>query len=67
MRNKSKNFWNKLILCTPYLKKPRTNQLTYFAEEKYLNSIEITYEMLQAEVAFFNVSYGPSTKKAYNF
>ena len=36
-------------------------QLTYFAEEKYLSSIEITYEMLQAKVASFNVSYGPST------
>ena len=62
MRNKSENFCNKLLLCSPYLKKPRTNSIKYFAEEKYLNSIEITYEMLQAKVAFFNVSYGPSTK-----
>ena len=42
-------FCNKLILCTPNVKKPRTNQLTFFAEEKYLDSIEITYEMLQAK------------------
>ena len=66
MHNKSKNFCNKLILCTSYLKNPRTNSIN-IVEEKYLNSIEITYEMLQAKVAFFNVSYGPSTKKGYNF
>ena len=50
-----------------YLKKPRTNSTNIFCWREDLNSTEITYEMLQAKVAFLNVSYGSSTKKAITF